>query len=764
MQFPTRLAHLALSLFLAGTVSAASYYVDYANGDNAADGLSPQTAWQHSPGDQQASDHPSRTTLQAGDIIRFKGGVTYTGEIKLGVSGSEPAPIILDGNTDGSYGEGRAILDGARTITNWQPVPSPDFVADNPRWQEIMYADIDVDLASNFSQGDFVPHRDAKQHLQAPWQRIFLIDGERRILPIAQSPKPTDPFYPDLPADFYESPMPLTSSYPHKIYYEEGSKGNGSLPLIAITYGGNAPVIEPVNGGAISVEMNEPATITEIGLTLFRPQPATAPEQLVFLAEDVEVYQAELDPTQTAMQRFKLPHSVDAHKLTFQLRHSGADAPKWTKLQQIAAFTADGTNVIQHEVSSALVDEERFTQPAPNAYDDMFIGVHGGNNHVYFGRVQGYAPDSHQLKLPHFTSSTYDTTKYALYNSPKFINLPGEWCLRPLDGGRTRVFLLPEHLENGKPSNIGFPELKTAISLSASTSHVEVRGFLMQRYSGGYGGVATHGNRATRPAHIRIVDCEIRFMSGQSGISLNHSDDITVENCTIHHCPGWTVGIYVNRIQGYQLLGNRLDTNSGSGIRHYESSKGVLKNNYVLNHYGMHSSGVNFYEGCEDILFESNYVHNVITINRSAENLTFRNNIIDSEGRSAINVALWRSGRFGDKSIKNLLFENNTFVNTDREANWSTSIFVQSGASQPEGLVIRNNILDRLRAPIPATLENNIFVIEPDASVAGTGSLVEEPTKLFVAPEQGDFRRQPASPMMEAGADMAPPSLTPCSR
>ena len=31
--------------------------------------------------------------------------------------------------------------------------------------------------------------------------------------------------------------------------------------LIAITYGGSAPVIEPFNGGAVSVEMNAPAPI-----------------------------------------------------------------------------------------------------------------------------------------------------------------------------------------------------------------------------------------------------------------------------------------------------------------------------------------------------------------------------------------------------------------------------------------------------------------------------------------------------------------------
>ena len=58
----------------------------------------------------------------------------------------------------------------------------------------------------------------------------------------------------------------------------------------------------------------------------------------------------------------------------------------------------------------------------------------------------------------------------------------------------------------------------------------------------------------------------VRFMSGSSGISLSHCDDVVVENCQVHHCPGWTVGIYVNRVTGYVLRGNRVDYNSGSGI------------------------------------------------------------------------------------------------------------------------------------------------------------------------------------------------------
>ena len=746
---------ITLLCFLSLTTAfAATYYVDFEGGRNEADGLSHQTAWKHSPGDSKATGNPAAVKLQPGDMIRFKGGVQYAGEISLKVSGSEGNPIVLDGNSDGRFGTGPAILDGSRMITNWQRVASADDVQGNPRWNEIMYADLDADLSSNFKQDSFVPHRDAGVAQQAPWQSIFLIDGERRVLPVAQLPKPSDSFYPDLPADFYHSPHRIGSTYPHKVYYEKGSKGNSSLPLIAITYGGSAPVIEPFNGGAVSVEMNEPAVIAEMGFTLFRPASTPVPEHILFLADGKEVFKAAVNSGDTGMQRFVLPEPVTARKMTFKLLHSGSGVPAWTKLQQIAAFTPEGKNLIQHEISSVIRDDERLTRPEADWYDGMFVAMHGGNNHVYFARLRQYDPQSHTLQVPYFWPSSYETTRYAFYNSPRLIDLPGEWCLQPLEGKRTRVFLLPEQLADGRPVNIGYPVLKTAVTIEAGVSHVEVRGFLMQRYSGGSGGVATRGSGTSRASNIRIADCEVRFMSGQSGISLNSSDYVTVENCYVHHCPGWTVGIYVNRVNNYRLIGNRLDKNSGSGIRHYESKQGLLVNNAVLNHYGMHSSALNFYEGCANIVFESNYVQNVIAINRSAENLSFRNNVVDSENRNAVSVAMWGSGKVGGQFIKNVIFENNTFVNSDPQANWSSSIYVQPGASAPEGMVVRNNILDRLRPVPPGIIEGNLFTRE---AVSGTGSKIAEPADLFIDPAKGDFRRKPGGPQMDAGASIPPP-------
>ncbi len=757
----SRLTAFALFVGAAIPLQAATYYVDYAGGSNQADGLSPQTAWMHSPGDKKATDKPKAVALVGGDTILFKGGVTYFGEIDMKVSGTAGNPIKLDGNSAGTFGEGRAILDGAQQITDWKPVESADAVLGNPRWKEIMFADLDVDLSSNFNYGDYVLHRDNNVTRQSPWQRVFLIDGEKKVLPIAQQPKPKDSFYPDLPDDFYVSPQPLVDDYPHKIYFEEGTTGNATTPLIAITFGGkNSPVVQPLNGGKISIEMARPATISEIGFTLFRPATSAAPDHIVFFADGKEVFKATVNVSDTEMQRFKLPAPVEAKKLTYQLLTSDPKAPVWTKLQQLAAFTPDGTNIVQHKVSSVIQDEERITQDDPKWYDSMFVGVHGGNNHVYFSRVKSYQPGTNRLQTPHFGGKIYPTTKYALFNSPKFLELPGEWCLQPLENGKTRVFLLPEQLENGQPANIGYPVLENGILFDEGASHVEVRGFLIQRYSAGLGGVATQGRGDARSTHLLIADCEIRFISGNAGISLNYAEEVAVEDCTIHHCPGWTVGIYVNRVSNFRVSRNRLDTNSGSGIRHYEAKNGELKENVILNHFGMHSSAINLYEGCRDIRLEGNYIQNTVAINRSAENFVFRNNVIDGLGKTTVAVAMWTSGKVGGRTIKNLEFVNNTFVNTDKNATWSAAIFGQQKGtpSSPEGLVIRNNILDGLGQDLPGIIENNIFTRKVEDRFMGKDCVVDtDMNALFINPAEGDFQRKPGGPKMDVGANIPPP-------
>jgi hypothetical protein len=604
---------------------ATTYYVDFTDGDNTADGLTPERAWKHAPGDPNASGYPAEVALAPGDRAVFKGGVAYHGSIVLAASGEAGDPITLDGNSEGTFGEGRAILDGARLIQGWQRIQSAEEVGGNPHWQDIFYADIARDIESNVTQDRFVAHRQTPPDRQAPWQKVILCDGDRGLLPIAQSPKPADPFYPDLPDDFYQTP------------------------------------------------------------------------QRIEVRED--------------------------------------------------------------EGFSILADEGHLISDDPDHYKEMFIGVHGGNNHVYFARVKDYEPKAHHLVLPIFSHRTYENTRYALYNDVKLIEDPGEWAIESRGNGLARVYLLPAHLEDGQPRNIGFPVFGSAITLKPGVSHLRIRGFLIQRYSGGAGGISVGGGEA-RSLDLAITDCEIRFVSGHAGIGLNHSDEVVLENNYIHHCPGWTTGVFLNRVQNYMVRNTFLDKNSGSGIRHYECQNGLLQDNVILNHFGMHSSAINVYEGCADLIVEGNYIENTATINRNAKNIIFRNNVINGLGRSPVTLAMWTSGRTRGRDLIDIQFLNNTFVNTDHELDWSVGIMGQetNSPSSPQGLVIRGNILDRIAGDLPGEKENNIYTREVEEHFrCESCRVVTDLNQLFLDPANGDFRRRPGGSMMEAGADVAPP-------
>ena len=109
-----------LSILFSGTIAAwgSTYYVDFSSGVNTNTGLSASSAWKNCPGDNGASGVAAATSLKAGDKVLFRGGVTYKGMITVRASGTAGAPIAYDGNTAGTYGTGRAVIDGENTRYN----------------------------------------------------------------------------------------------------------------------------------------------------------------------------------------------------------------------------------------------------------------------------------------------------------------------------------------------------------------------------------------------------------------------------------------------------------------------------------------------------------------------------------------------------------------------------------------------------------------------------------------------------------------------
>lgn len=93
----------------------ATYYIDYDTGDDGNNGTTTGTPWKHHPWDANATGTADSTTLVGDDITIFKGGVSYKGTITMAASGTSGHPIVLDGNTAGTWGTGDAIIDGDGT-------------------------------------------------------------------------------------------------------------------------------------------------------------------------------------------------------------------------------------------------------------------------------------------------------------------------------------------------------------------------------------------------------------------------------------------------------------------------------------------------------------------------------------------------------------------------------------------------------------------------------------------------------------------------
>lgn len=86
----------------------ATYYVDFANGDDTASGTQPSAAWKRAPGDPEASGRAAGTRLLPGDRVLFRGGVVYRGSILVNSSGAAGRPIVYSGSDWG----GQAIISG----------------------------------------------------------------------------------------------------------------------------------------------------------------------------------------------------------------------------------------------------------------------------------------------------------------------------------------------------------------------------------------------------------------------------------------------------------------------------------------------------------------------------------------------------------------------------------------------------------------------------------------------------------------------------
>ncbi|MEK7412989.1 MAG: right-handed parallel beta-helix repeat-containing protein [Planctomycetota bacterium] len=719
---------LILALCLMSASYAASYQIDFDAGDDSKDGLTAATAFKHCPGDTAATGLAAATKLQPGDTVIFKGGVIYRGEILVGVSGEAGKPIVFDGNTAGTWGSGKAIIDGSTPLSGWKRCASAEEAKGNPRWADIFY--VDVPRPKNY--------------------KALNLSDSTTALPIAQHPNPKDFFWQEHKDLYLTAPSLLKPVSDLSIATEKGTKEDRKQPISNLLTG-NTAVVSP--GSGFTYTLGKAAEISAVGFSY--PGNYSAIKNITVFGDGKELLNAALvKDDKGKLQRFELPAPVTVTKLTFKIIsfHDG-EKNDWTKVKQVAAFDSQGINLLKGADTMTFTDPEHLNQPQADWYDGMTFAFHAGNNGIFYLPIKSYDPATSTLTLPVFGDTQYKKTTFCLFNSVRLIDQPGEYSVENLaDPKLSRIFLLPPALKDDQPNDIGGAVSKGAFTLSGA-SHIAIQGFVMRRQND-HAIYANQGNGAV-PTGLTIRDCEMMLVMG-TVISGSHLDSVVIDRCHIHDNPGHTKGVVLHTCTKSSIRNCRLVKNTSTALDFYTCSDSEMVGNTVLDNLGSHANGLTLYVGCKNILIERNKVAggNCALTFQQGENFIFRNNYLDGSGNGIV-VGIWPS-----QPLKNVQFINNTIVRANPAVDWTVGMF--SNSRKIEGLVVKNNIIDGLGSDHDVfrsgTFSNNLYTrlgSDQTKGLIGTDELVEKDLKkVFVDAEHGDFRLCAGGAAIGAGTDV----------
>ena len=720
-----RIGSIAAPLLAATASVAAVYHVDFDAGEDAHDGRTPATAWRHCPGDLSAAGQAAATALRPGDAVRFKGGVVYPGVVEIKSSGTPDQPIVFDGNADGDWGEGRAIIEGGEPLTDWRRCASAAEAGGNPHWAEIYYADI----------------------ARPKSFRDLNLSDEMGALSIAQHPNPEDPFWQENMSRFWTSPNRIVAEGLPTIAFEEGSRGNREQPLDNLLFGGRQPaVIEPAVGGAFTIAFPKPVQLAAVGFRQAGNYPAI--ENIALLADGRELMTISLKKGQRELQRFDLPSPVELRRLTVRLvsPHKG-ETGGWTKLNQVALWTPEGRNLLAGPEYMTFTDPEHLQGYPADWFDGMTFVVHAGNNWLSYLPIQGYDPATSTLRLDVLLDRQYDVTRYCLLNSVRLIDRPGEYSVSDAGDPKTaRVFLWPRHLRDGQPPGVRRSVRSYGFHLSGA-SHVTVRGFLVRGQNG-------NAIQIQGPASDVVArDCELSLVGGTPAFSANRIDRLRVERLYVHENPGHCRGIILHTCTNSTVENCRLERNTGTALDLYACTDCRVAGNTLREHRGMHANGLTFYVGCKNLVVERNDVrggHAALTL-QEIENVEFRNNVLIG-GASSPAVGIWPQAPH-----RTIRFVHNLLLSENRDSAWQVGLF--SNARRLEGFVAHNNIIDGVFSDHNVfhgqKFSHNLYTREARDQQAGPLGEAErlEPNleKIFVDPANGDYRLREGSPAIGMG-------------
>lgn len=109
-------------LLVPSSLHAATYYVDYVAGADTNNGTSTATPWKRAPGMVGCANTCASTTLAAGDVVRFKGGVTWPSAalpLTVPTSGSSGNHITFGADVTWFTGTNSGTVNTHGTLVTW---------------------------------------------------------------------------------------------------------------------------------------------------------------------------------------------------------------------------------------------------------------------------------------------------------------------------------------------------------------------------------------------------------------------------------------------------------------------------------------------------------------------------------------------------------------------------------------------------------------------------------------------------------------------
>lgn len=207
---------------------------------------------------------------------------------------------------------------------------------------------------------------------------------------------------------------------------------NSRTPLWKILDGDKTSwsVLDPLEGAAITIKLEQPVTIEALAIHLTVSKGLAIAREVVFEADGAQVLKATLE-NKRGEQRFPLPKPATFKELAFKVVSTYPGDNVWGSIAEIEGFDKEGKNVLlspPRQVPRATPAETLEKYKVMKAADPtrpVFLTL-TGNFHPFFKRI----PEELRAAYPDYTKAT-DVVGYDIYpiygwNKPEWIHLVQE--------------------------------------------------------------------------------------------------------------------------------------------------------------------------------------------------------------------------------------------------------------------------------------------------------------------------------------------------